>query len=115
MHREAVLQVKKNRKITNVAIAQKTGVSQNHLSAFFRGERNVTNAVLDAIIGAMDELSPGARAEYGRTVAGQCKLPGFEELEEEEFAECLEMLSQAWRRMKLRKAAREDRQLSGVG
>ncbi|MBP0020332.1 MAG: helix-turn-helix transcriptional regulator [Cyanobacteria bacterium SBLK] len=69
IHRKALLKIKNKYKISNVSISRLTGISENHLSQFFRGNRNATDAVLDEILGALEHINPGAREEYGMEIS----------------------------------------------
>lgn len=69
IHRKALLKIKNKYKISNVSISRLTGISENHLSQFFRGNRNATDAVLDEILNALEHISPGSREEYGMEIA----------------------------------------------
>jgi transcriptional regulator with XRE-family HTH domain len=100
MHREALLKVKRNRKINNVDISRKTGISENHLSQFFRGNRNATDQVLDQVVEAMEELSPGAKADYAKEIAGSYDEIFYEHLDEDELAEQMIRLGRAWKRLR---------------
>ena len=99
MHREALLRVKERRKISNVDISRISGISQNHLRQFFRGNRNATDQVLDQIILAMEEISKGAKIDYGTAIAGELSKQNYEEMTEEAIAEEIFRLSRAWKRM----------------
>jgi len=99
MHREALIQVKESRGISNADISRVSGISQNHLSQFFRGNRNATDQILDQILLAMDKISQGAKQDYGAIIAGGLQKHNYDEMTEEIIADEIFRLSSAWKRM----------------
>ena len=75
MFREIFKQVKKSHGITGKAISQATGISQNHISEYIRGKRNVTDETLWRMIEAMDEMSPGVKKQFGSLLIGVSSSP----------------------------------------
>ncbi|MEA5469432.1 MULTISPECIES: helix-turn-helix domain-containing protein [unclassified Spirulina] len=101
IHRKALLKIKNKYKISNVSISRLTGISENHLSQFFRGNRNATDAVLDEILNALENISPGSREEYGLEIA-QSQSPQslqkwIEGMSNEEMYSLLVAISQRYR------------------
>jgi transcriptional regulator with XRE-family HTH domain len=67
--------------IQGKALANLSGVSENHISEFRRGKlkTGVTTDCLLKLLEAMDQLSPGARRFFCDLLAGKKKLPqGFQ-------------------------------------
>lgn len=69
MLRESFKQVKQQRGVTGKAIYELTGISQNHISEYLRGKRDVTSETLSRMINAMEQVSPGAKQDFARLVA----------------------------------------------
>ncbi len=63
--------------IQGKALANLSGVSENHISEFRRGKlkTGVTTDCLLKLLEAMDQLSPGARRFFCDLLAGKKKLP----------------------------------------
>lgn len=87
MLREIFKKVKANSGVTGKAISQHTGISENHISEYLRGKRDVTSATLDRMIDAMDELSPGAKKYFGDSISGRILNQAIEDLEDERLGE----------------------------
>lgn len=66
--------------IQGKALANLSGVSENHISEFRRGKlkTGVTTDCLLKLLEAMDQLSPGARHFFCDLLAGKKKLQGFQ-------------------------------------
>ena len=69
-HLEALKKVRKRRRITGKELHQVTGVAESSISEFFRGKSNANIITLDKIVDGMEKVSPGARQEYVRELAG---------------------------------------------
>ena len=69
-HLSALKKVKKRRRITGKELHQATGVAESSISDFFRGKSNIGVTTLDKIVDGMEKVSPGARQEYARELAG---------------------------------------------
>ena len=69
-HLEALKKVKERRRITGKELHRATGVAESNLSDFFKGKINVGITTLDKIVDGMEKVSPGARQEYARELAG---------------------------------------------
>lgn len=87
MLREIFKKVKVHCGVTGKAISQHTGISENHISEYLRGKRDVTSQTLDRMIEAMDELSPGAKKYFGDSLAGRILNQAIEDLEDERLGE----------------------------
>ena len=114
MLRQIFKQVKQSRSITGKAISQATGISEVHISAYLRGKRDVTSETLWRMIEAMDELSPGAAAEFRQRLPGEGEINAdskrpvifYQDLEADELAEEVIKLGKA-----LKGALNEDSRL----
>jgi transcriptional regulator with XRE-family HTH domain len=51
-------------------LAEKVGINAGHLSQFRSGKASITLELLWRLVEAMDELSPGARKDFGLMLAG---------------------------------------------
>ena len=95
MLREIFKEVKRSHGITGKAISQLTGISQNHISEYINGKRDVTSETLWRMIEAMDELSKGAAAEFRQRLPGEGQINApsnrpaifYQDLEADELAE----------------------------
>lgn len=103
MLREFFGEVKRHHGITGKAISELTGVSQNHISEYINGKRDVTTEVLWRMIEAMDEISPGARRDLAKKIASDRREITYEELDEDELAEEMIRLGRAWKTIRNRK------------
>jgi transcriptional regulator with XRE-family HTH domain len=112
MFREIFKEVKKCRRITGKAISQITGISANHISEYINGKRDVTGDTLWRMIEAMEELSPGARCQFGREIIGDRSAQSvednrleinFDELDENQLADCMVALGKAWKNKQISK------------
>ena len=56
--------------ISTKSLAVAVGISAKHLSEFRNGKTNITLELLWRLLEAMDQLSPGARRDFGLRVAG---------------------------------------------
>jgi transcriptional regulator with XRE-family HTH domain len=103
MLREFFGEIKRHHGITGKAISEQTGISQNHISEYINGKRDVTTDVLWRMLEAMDEISPGARRDLAKRIAGDRPEITYEELDEDELAEEMIKLGRAWKTMRNRK------------
>lgn len=70
MLRQIFKEIKQYRGVTAKAISQRTGISENHISEYLNGKRDITSERLWIMIDAIEQLSPGAKADFGRRIAG---------------------------------------------
>ncbi len=104
MHREAFLKVKESHGITGKVLSEKTGVSKNHIYGYIQGKRSVTDAVLDQLVDAMEEISPGAKRDYCMAICGALQDEiCYDDLDEENLTDHLIKLGEAWKRRQSRK------------
>ncbi|OKH10816.1 hypothetical protein NIES593_22710 [Hydrococcus rivularis NIES-593] len=103
MLREFFTQVKRHHGITGKEISELTGISQNHISEYLHGKRDVTSDVLWRMIEAMDEISPGARRDLAKKIAGDRPEITYEELDEDELAEEMIKMGRAWKTIRSKK------------
>jgi len=73
MLRRAFKSVKDRRKISNAALHRITGISESHLSAFLNPNRStdITTEKLSQLIEAMEEISPGAKYDFAKTIVSE--------------------------------------------
>ena len=69
MLKEIFTEIKSRHGITGKALSEATGISQKHISEYINGKRDVTSSTLWRMIEAMDELSPGAKKDFGCELA----------------------------------------------
>ncbi|PSF33893.1 hypothetical protein C7H19_19410 [Aphanothece hegewaldii CCALA 016] len=82
MFREIFKKVKESRGITGKAISDVTGISQNHISKFLSGERDVTTDTLWRMIKAMESVSPGAEQNFFEDLTGYTGRPSLKQIVE---------------------------------
>ncbi len=56
--------------VTSKRLAEMSGISEKHLSAFRNGKTNLSLDLLWQLVENLDELAPGARREFGARIAG---------------------------------------------
>lgn len=103
MLREIFKEVKRSHGVTGKAISQLTGISQNHISEYINGKRDVTSETLWRMVEAMEQLSSGAAADFGQKLSGahQGDVPvrrlvnSYKDLQAGELAEEIIRLSKA--------------------
>lgn len=103
MLREFFGEVKRHHGITGKAISELSGISQNHISEYINGKRDVTSETLWRMIEAMDKISPGARKDFALKIASDRPEIPYEELDEDELAEEMIKLGRAWKTIRNRK------------
>jgi transcriptional regulator with XRE-family HTH domain len=103
MLREFFGEIKRHHGITGKAISELTGISQNHISEYINGKRDVTTDVLWRMIEAMNEISPGAKKDLALKIASVRPEITYEELDEDELAEEMIKLGRAWKTIRNRK------------
>ena len=59
--------------VTSKRLAEMSGISEKHLSAFRNGKTNLSLDLLWQLVENLDELAPGARREFGARIAGDRK------------------------------------------
>lgn len=72
MIREAFNETLNRYRFTAKALSEKSGVSENHISAFKRGVSEMGSKKLEALIEAMDELAPGSKQYFCSQLASSC-------------------------------------------
>lgn len=103
MLRKIFREVKESHGITGKAISELTGISQNHISEYINGKRDVTSETLWRMVDAMEHLSKGAAADFGYKLTGvhQGSVPlrrsakFYQDLQADELAEEIIRLSKA--------------------
>ena len=70
-HRQAFVKTRKYFGIKGNKLHQISGVSENHISEFTRGKRDVSSKVLDQLIEGMEQLKPGAKRYYCNCLFGK--------------------------------------------
>jgi transcriptional regulator with XRE-family HTH domain len=100
MLRNIFKQTKKDHGITGKAISRLTGVSENHISEFLNGNRDMTSQTLWRLVEAMDELSPGAKRDFGLRLAGlsQGLTTLVEQMPPEEVSDTLTAIAESLRK-----------------
>jgi transcriptional regulator with XRE-family HTH domain len=103
MLREIFREVKRSHGVTGKAISQLTGISQNHISEYINGKRDVTSETLWRMVDAMEQLSKGAAADFGQKLSGvhqgnvlvRHSVNFYKEIQADELAEEIIRLSKA--------------------
>ncbi len=72
MLRQYFKNVKTERRITGKSLSQVTGISENHISEYLNGKRDVTSDKLWEMMEGMDKLSPGAKEDLAELI-GQAR------------------------------------------
>ena len=93
---EIFRKIQDNRTIKGKDLAELTSINQKHLSQFRQGKSSVSLDLLWRLLEAMDELSPGARRDFGLMIAGEPVV--YEEMDEVELADQVVALGQAWKK-----------------
>ncbi len=70
-HRQAFVKTRNYFGIKGNKLHQITGVSENHISEFTRGKRDVSSKILDQLIEGMEQLKPGAKRYYCNCLFGK--------------------------------------------
>ncbi|MEL4897485.1 helix-turn-helix domain-containing protein [Crocosphaera sp. Alani8] len=68
MFRQTFKKVKTKRGITGKALSQITGISENHISEFLNGKRDVTTEKLWEMIMGLEKLSPGSKQDFAEFI-----------------------------------------------
>ena len=68
MLRQYFKKVKTERHITGKALSQVTGISENHISEYLNGKRDVTSDKLWEMMEGLERLSPGATDDFAELV-----------------------------------------------
>jgi transcriptional regulator with XRE-family HTH domain len=117
MLREVFRKIKQSRGVTGKAISELTGISQNHISEYINGKRDVTSETLWRMIEAMEQLSPGAAGDFRALLPGDGQssvsgkvLNNFYDKEASQLAEEMIKLGKA-----LKGALNENPQLRPTG
>lgn len=76
MFREAFNKTLNRYGLTAKKLSEKSGVSENHISAFRRGVSEIGSKKLEALIEAMDEIAPGSKEYFCSQMAGSSLKPG---------------------------------------
>ncbi len=70
MFREVFKKVKDIHGLTGKAIAEESGMPQQSISRYLTEGRDMRAELLAQLVEAMDRLSPGAKQDFGKLVAG---------------------------------------------
>jgi transcriptional regulator with XRE-family HTH domain len=62
-------------RISAKELSKLTGVSENHISEFRRGKRDVSTTVLSKLLDGVDNLAPGSRQHFFKLVSNQKQAP----------------------------------------
>lgn len=87
MLRNFFKQTRQHYGITGKAISELTGISQNHISEYQNGKRDVTSDTLWRMIEAMDNIAPGSRKHFGNLITGIIFDRIIEDLEDQQLGE----------------------------
>ncbi|MEA5511808.1 helix-turn-helix transcriptional regulator [Crocosphaera sp. UHCC 0190] len=68
MLRQYFKKVKAERRVTGKALSQITGISENHISEYLNGKRDVTSEKLWEMMEGMEQLSPGAKDDFAELI-----------------------------------------------
>ncbi len=90
--------------VTSKDLAEAAGVSRKHLSEFRRGKANISLDLLWHLVETLEQLSPGARRDFGLRLAG---LEGslttlVEQMPPEELSDTLLAISESLRKSRYR-------------
>ena len=55
-------------RISAKQLSQLSGVSENHISEFRRGKRDISTTVLSKLVSGMDQLAPGSRQQFFQSI-----------------------------------------------
>jgi DNA-binding Xre family transcriptional regulator len=66
-------------RIKSKDLAAAVNITNKHLSEFRQGKANITLDLLWQLVEALDELSPGARRDFGLRIAGCWGMPEVQE------------------------------------
>lgn len=75
MIREAFNETFNRYRFTAKALSEKSGVSENHISAFKRGVSEIGSKKLESLLEAMEALAPGAKEYFCSQMAGSSLKP----------------------------------------
>jgi len=66
----AFRKVKQWHGVTGKTLYERTGISQNHISEYINGKRDIGTKKLSLLVEALDEESPGAKRDFLKLVGG---------------------------------------------
>lgn len=94
------------RHVSSKELAKAAGISSKHLSEFRNGKANITLDLLWHLVDTLDQLSPGAKRDFGLRIAG---LGGslvnlVEQMPPEELSDTLSAIAQSLRKPRLPEA-----------
>lgn len=100
---QALRRTQKDYSITAKELASATGLSESAISDIRNAKVDPHWSSIYKLMNAMDSFRPGARAYFCKQLSGlgsSGRRPDFESMDEDELADCMVAIGQAWKKIR---------------